>query len=156
MSTPINPSNIMIYKIVRDFKHSQKTVHFLPELEYICKQVIEQANLISDENFWILQTKETNDDILKICDIEGYAIVFNKEKYLNGGNKFAKTKIGNMPYPLLKASVKTIKEIESARKNSNSTCVEVHYPDGDVHVSGLCHNCGKIVIEDLKKDDLSK
>ena len=54
MSTPSNPSGIMIYKIVRDFENTGKTTHLMSELDYFSQQVIDFANSISGDDFWIV------------------------------------------------------------------------------------------------------
>ncbi len=72
MSTPSNPSSIMIYKIIRDFENTGRTMHLISELDYFSQEVIDFANSISDDNFWIAKTPEVIEDLLRICDIEVY------------------------------------------------------------------------------------
>ena len=156
MAKQINPSGIMLYKIVKDFEERKRTVFFVDELKYICNQVLENTNKVCDEKFEILQTEDANLDLLKICEISHYSCILNKEKYFNGGRDFAIEKIKKMPKAIFEETANFVDGIQKQRKKSNTTYVEVHYPDGDVYVSGLCHDCRKIVIEDLKKDELSK
>lgn len=128
MSTPSNPSSIMIYKIIREFENTGKKVHSLNELNYFSRQVIDFANSICDDNFWIAETPEVKEDLLKICDIFRSVCVLNEQKYSNGGDKFAKTKIGQMPYPWLKGAIKTLNEDEN-RKSSLQNASASRYID---------------------------
>ena len=41
MSTPSNVSSIMIYKIIRDFEKTGRTMHLMSELDYFSQQVID-------------------------------------------------------------------------------------------------------------------
>lgn len=128
MSTPSNPSSIMIYKIIREFENTGKKVHSLNELKYFSRQVIDFANSICDDNFWIVQTPEVKEDLLRICDISSSFCELSEQKYSNGGDKFAKTKIGQMPYPWLKGAIKTLNEDEN-RKSSSQNASTSRYID---------------------------
>lgn len=128
MSTPSNPSSIMIYKIIREFENTGKKVHSLNELNYFSRQVIDFANSICDDNFWIAETPEVKEDLLKICDIFRSVCVLNEQKYSNGGDKFAKTKIGQMPYHWLKGAIETLNEDEN-RKSSLQNSSASRYID---------------------------
>ena len=121
MSIPSNPSSIMIYKIIRDFENTGRTMHLMSELDYFSQQVIDFANLISDDNFWIAQTPEVKEDLLKICDITSSFCELNKQKYSNGGEKFAKTKIGQMPYSCLKVLLKLLKNMKKKENRCQQT-----------------------------------
>ena len=128
MSTPSNPSSIMIYKIIREFENTGRKVYLLNELNQFSKQVIDFANSICDDDFWIVQTPEVKEDLLRICDISSSFCVLNEQKYSNGGDKFAKTKIGQMPYPWLKGAIKTLNEDEN-RKSSSQNASTSRYID---------------------------
>lgn len=119
MSTPSNPSGIMIYKIIRDFENIGRTIHSMKELDYFSQQVIDFANSICDDDFWIAQTPEVKEDLLRICDISSSVCELNEQKYISAGKRFAKAKIGQMPYPWLKGAVKTLTEYEE--KSCNQT-----------------------------------
>lgn len=128
MSTPSNPSSIMIYKIIREFENTGKKVHSLNELNYFSRQVIDFSNSICDDEFWIVQTPEVKEDLLRICDISSSFCELSEQKYSNGGDKFAKTKIGQMPYPWLKGAIKTLNEDEN-RKSSSQNASTSRYID---------------------------
>lgn len=128
MSTPSNPSSIMIYKIIREFENSGRKVYPTSELNHFSKKVIDFANSICDDNFWIAETPEVKEDLLKICDISSSFCVLNEQKYSNGGDKFAKTKIGQMPYPWLKGAIKILNEDEN-RKSSLQNASASRYID---------------------------
>lgn len=128
MSTPSNPSSIMIYKIIREFKNSGRKVYPTSELNHFSKQVIDFANSICDDDFWIVQTPEVNEDLLRICDISRSTCVLNEQKYSNGGDKFTKTKIGQMPYTWLKGAIKILNEDEN-RKSSLQNSSTSRYID---------------------------
>ncbi|MBE5741241.1 MAG: hypothetical protein E7351_01765 [Clostridiales bacterium] len=150
MSTPSNVSSIMIYKIIRDFEKTGRTMHLMSELDYFSQQVIDFANSISDDNFWIAQTPEVKEDLLRICDITSSFCELNENKYSNGGEKFAKTKIGQMPYSWLKGAVKTFKEYEEERKKTppNVSVSIIHYPNGEKQTSAIFWDKGPIIIEE--------
>ena len=156
MSTPINPSSIMIYKIVKDYENSGKTTHLIAELDYFSKRVLEFANSISDKDFWIAETTELNEELSRICDLTSSFCELNEGKYNNGGKEFAKRKIGQMPYSWLKGAVKTLKEYEDERKQipANTSVSTIHYPNGETQTSAIFWDKGPIVIED--EDTLSK
>lgn len=126
MSTPSNPSSIMIYKIIREFENTGKKVHSLNELNYFSRQVIDFANSICDDDFWIAETPEVKEDLLKICDIFRSVCVLNEQKYSNGGDKFAKTKIGQMPYPWLKGAIKTLNEDENRKSSLQNSSTSLY------------------------------
>lgn len=128
MSTPSNPSSIMIYKIIREFENSGRKVYPTSELNHFSKKVIDFANSICDDNFWIAETPEVKEDLLKICDISSSFCVLREQKYSNGGDKFAKTKIGQMPYPWLKGAIKILNEDEN-RKSSLQNASASRYID---------------------------
>lgn len=128
MSTPSNPSSIMIYKIIREFENTGRKVYLLNELNHFSKQVIDFANSICDDDFWIAETPEVKEDLLEICDIFRSVCVLNEQKYTNGGDKFAKTKIGQMPYPWLKGAIKILNEDEN-RKSSLQNSSTSRYID---------------------------
>ena len=155
MSTPINPSSIMIYKIIKDYENTGRTMHLINELDYFSERVIDFANSISDENFWIAQTPEIKEDLLRICDFTSSFCELNEQKYNNDGNKFAKMKIGQMPYSWLKGALTVLKEYEEANKQipSNTSVSVIHYPDGEKHTSAIFWDKGPIVIEE---DDFTK
>lgn len=105
MSTPSNPSSLMIYKIVRDYEKNERTAHTLEELYSFAKSALEFANTISDKNFWIADTPQTKEDLNRLCDLTTSLCELNTEKYKNGGQIFAKAKIGQMPYTWLKGAI---------------------------------------------------
>ena len=129
MSTPSNPSSIMIYKIIREFENTGKKVYLLNELNHFSKQVIDFANSICDDNFWIAETPEVKEDLSRICDISSSVCEFNEQKYANGGKIFAKTKIGQMPYPWLKGAIKTLTEHEET-SCAQTSMSSIHDLDG--------------------------
>lgn len=150
MSTPSNPSSIMIYKIIKDFESTGRTMHLINELDYFSQKVINFANSISDDDFWILKTAELDEELSRICDITSSFCELNERKYNNGGKEFAKRKIGRMPYSWLKGAVKTLKEYEEERKQmpANTSVSTIHYPNGEKQTSAIFWEKGPIVIED--------
>ena len=156
MSTPINPSSIMIYKIAKDYENSGRTTHLLAELDCFSRKVLEFANLITDKDFWIIYTPELNEELSRICDITSSFCELNEGKYNNGGKEFAKRKIGQMPYSLLKGAVTILKEYEQERKQipANTSVSTIHYPNGEKQTSAIFWDKGPIVIKD--EDTLSK
>lgn len=116
MSTPINPSSIMIYKIIKDFEQG-KAINTFAELKKFAESVLKYANSKTNEGFWILESSECNakmkDDLSKLCDLTTTICEFNEYKFRNGGETFAKMKIGAMPYLCLKGVIKKYKELQS-------------------------------------------
>lgn len=151
MSRPINPASIMLYKIIRDYEETGRKIHFMGELEYFASKVIDYANAMTDEDFWILRTPELKEQLSKICNLTDSVLELNEEKFENGGKFYAKTKIGSMPYSWLKGAIQTMKEYaeleEYCKKHKVSMSV-VEGPDGSKTISAIFHNKGPIVIED--------
>lgn len=58
MSTPSNPSSIMIYKIIREFENTGRKVYLLNELNHFSKQVIDFANSICDDDFGLFKHRK--------------------------------------------------------------------------------------------------
>lgn len=124
MSKPIsvtcfNPSNIMIYKIDKDYEKG-KSINSFEELDCFVKTIIDYANTETGrESYWTLQSNECNkemkNDLLKLCDLTTSICEVDETKYRNGGKDFAKIKIGTMPYSLLKGVVIAMKEKESQK-----------------------------------------
>lgn len=131
MSTPINPSSIMIYKIVKDYENSGRTTHLLSELDYFTKKVLNFANSISDKDFWILETPELNEELSRICDITTSFCELNECKYNNGGKEFAKRKMGQVPYSWLKGAVIVLNEYNEERKQmpANTSVSTINHPN---------------------------
>ena len=157
MSRPINPATIMIYKIVRDYEKDGRKIHFMSELEYFASKVIDYANAMTEEDFWILRTPEVKEQLSKFCDLTSSVLELNEEKYENGGKSFAKTKIGSMPYTWLKGAVKTLKEMnemEEYCKAHNVSMSIVHHSDGERAVSAIYWDKGPIIIG--KRDEEEK
>ena len=150
MSTPTNPSSIMIYKIIKDCEKTGRKIHLISELDYFSQEVINFANSICNDNFWIAKTPEIKEDLSRICDVTDSFCEFNEEKYFKGGDQFAKTKIGQMPYSWLKGAVKILKEYEEERKQmpANVSVSKIHSINGDTQVSAIFWNKGPIVVED--------
>ena len=147
MSTPINPSSIMIYKIIKDYENNGRTVHLLAELDYFSNRVLEYANSITDKDFWVLKTSEFDQDLSKICDITSSFCELNKQKYNNGGKEFAKRKIGQMPYSWLKGAIITLRKYEKMKTSSNTTIFANHNQDGTKQVSAIFWDKGPIVVD---------
>lgn len=147
MSTPINPSNIMIYKIIKDYENNGRKVHLLAELDFFSNRVLEFANSITDKDFWVLKTTEFDEELSKICDITSSFCELNEQKYNNGGKEFAKRKIGQMPYSLLKGAVIALREYEEMKTSSNTTTSIIHNQDGTKQVSTIYWDKGPIVID---------
>ena len=150
MSTPINPSSIMIYKIIKDYENTGRTMHLINELDYFSERVVSFANSISDETFWIAKTPEIKEDLLRICDVTSSFCELNEQKYNNGGNKFAKIKIGQMPYSWLKGAVNVLEKFEEGKRQMplNTSASVIHYPDGEKQTSAIFWDKCPIVIED--------
>ena len=106
MSRPINPSSIMIYKIVREYEKTGRTIYPRNELKKYAEDVIDHANTISDEQYFIIYSENTTEDISRICNTQTSIYELDLEKYKNGGDHFAKIKIGAMPYAWLKGALK--------------------------------------------------
>ena len=116
MSTPVNPSCIMIYKIVKDYENG-KTINSFKELNDFSNAVLEFANSITDEGFWVAHSNENHKDIKsdlsKLCDLTTSLCEVNEFKYHNDGQNFANKKIGAMPYSLLKGVVVKYQELQN-------------------------------------------
>ena len=150
MSTPSNPSSIMIYKIVKDFENEGRTIHSMYELECFAKKVFEFANSITNDEFWILDTPEIKEDLERLCDVTASLCEFSETKFIEGGKDFAKRKVGQMPYSWLKGAVKVLQEIqEDVSMNPNRSTVVVNYPNGEKLVSSVSWDRGTIIVDEM-------
>jgi len=122
MSTPSNPSSIMIYKIIKDFEYNKTTIHTLDELFYFSQQVFDLANTISKDAYWILETPKIYEDLLKLCDLTDSVCELSTTKYENGGKAFATTKTGLMPYPWYKAALTILKNYYPDKDETDTLC----------------------------------
>lgn len=156
MSRPINPATIMIYKIVRDYEKDGRKIHFMAELEYFASQVIDYANAMTEEDFWIFKSPEIKDELSMLCDVTDSVCELNEEKFEK--NKFfARTKIGSMPYSWLKGAVKTLiemDEMEEYCKAHNVSMSVTHHSDGEQIVSAICWDKGPIFVGEKEEDEL--
>ncbi len=120
MSLPFNPSGIMIYKIIKDYETSGKTIHAFKDLQLFAKRALDYASSICEEHFWVLQSPIVKQDLLNVCDITNSICELNTEKLNGDGAKFVKIKVGNMPYPVLKGTIKAMHDTSSRKKTDHS------------------------------------
>ena len=150
MSRPINPLSIMIYKIVRDYEKDGRKIHFMAELEHFASKVIDYANGMTEEDFWILKSPEIKEQLSMLCDVTDSVCELNEEKFEK--NKFfARTKIGSMPYSWLKGAVKTLQEIHDVEEyctEHNVSMTITEYPDGERLVSAVFLDKGPIIVDE--------
>ena len=149
MSTPINPSSIMLYKIMKDYEETgREKLYFIPELDFFAKKVIENINSNTNEDLWILPSPEIKEDLSRLCDVTDSFCRLNEDKFKNGGELFAKRKIGLMPYNWLKASMVTLKQFNDEKAQIKNASVSIlHGENGDKFVSAICWDKGPIIID---------
>lgn len=156
MSTPINPSSIMLYKIMKDYEESGRELFLMLELNYFAEKVVEKLNSASGENVVIASTAETREDLSRVCNITDSFCCLSDNKMKNGGCNFANRKIGMMPYDLLKTSMVTLKQFNDEIGHLKNRSVSIlHGENGDKFVSAICWDKGPIII-DGEEDCLSK
>ena len=124
MSTPSNPSSLMIYKIVRTFERNGQTVYDLNELYAFAQAALNYANTLSNNNYWIADTPQIKEDLSKLCDLTTSICELNKDKYQNEGQLFAKIKIGQMPYTWLKGAVKVMNNLNFNASSANQESIK--------------------------------
>lgn len=115
MSTPITPSSIIIYKIVKDYEEKGIKIQPLTELSNFSINALQYACDIERKDFWVTETPELREDLEKICDITFSFCIFNEAKYNNGGKEFAQKMLGLMPYSWLKGAEITLQEYEQTK-----------------------------------------
>ena len=67
------------------------------------------------------------ENLSRLCDLTTSFCEINEFKYKNGGEAFAKLKIGAMPYMWLKGAIKTYKEMQCQTiKDSEKSLLFLH------------------------------
>ena len=144
-----NTSSVMLYKIIKDYEATGRTVQMKTELDYFAERVMGIASKSSGEEYPVGTTTDAHEDLLKICDENGAFYVVNSDKYTNGGVFFVKQQIAKLSYPLLKGATSIVAEAEDFRqKHPNTSVLVINYPDGEKRVSAVFWDKGPIVIGD--------
>ena len=114
MSTPVIPISLIIFKMIREFELTQRTIYSKEELFSFAHSALKIAGQIDNEDYWILSSNKYGVDFYekmnKICDIDLDEFQLNVDKYYFGGKKYANKIIGAMPYSFLKGALQTLRE----------------------------------------------
>ena len=114
MSTPVVPTALMIFKMVREYEKTNKTQYPIGELLRFVHDALQIAGEIDNEEYWILSVNKLGTDfhekMSNLCDIDIDYFSLNEEKYENGGKIWAERVIGDMPYSFLKGAVQVFNQ----------------------------------------------
>ena len=133
MSRPCSPIQFSVYKIMREYEKTGKTIYFKDELNQYATKCLKVASEIDNEDYWVLDYRDfddnSSDKLSNICDETLSCFEVNPTKMQKGGMVWAKRMIGAMKYSFLKASLSVlneeIKEKQLVGENnaiSNTTC----------------------------------
>lgn len=108
MSTPVAPHSLAVYKLVREYEKSQKTVHTQRELLDFSLEALKEAQKISGEKYWLLFGSEEYLNLYykclsEFCDITCNHVVFNPDKY-NANKYLVAERISNLSDSLIKGA----------------------------------------------------
>ena len=117
----LEPSNIMIYKIVRDFEDNRITEHKLSELSDFTERVIERTNSICGARFWSFANEQTIEELQKICDIDlkNHICELNLDKFNGEGRRFAHATIATLSIDMIKVAQSVCEEERCRIVNNN-------------------------------------
>ena len=114
MSTPVVPVSLIMFKMIREFELTQKTLYSREELFSFAHAALQIAGQIDNEEYWILSSNKYGVDFYekmnKICDIDFDEYQLNVDKYYFGGKEYANKIIGAMPYSFLKGALQVLKD----------------------------------------------
>lgn len=113
MATPIIPDSIAIYLIVKENEINNKTQFTKDEIFNYIHKVIQKSAEYGDEKYFAVLSgeyiKDFYETINKICDINDDQIKINPNKFDDKGKRWVSREIVCMPYPLLKACIKVLR-----------------------------------------------
>lgn len=125
MSTPVSPIKLSVYKIVREYEKTGKTIFYKGELFDFVKKSLEIASKIDNEDYWLLyhgeDVREYYDNLSNICVVTPNFLEIEQCKLKNGGKVWAEKAIGSMPYSFLKGALYVMEE-ENKQKEEEVTC----------------------------------
>lgn len=86
MSVPIAPHNLVLFKIVEDFKQNDKKVHTQKELWDFSFRAMKLAETVSEEKYCLFMAGEEylefyTNRIKEFCDITSQHVILNQDKY---------------------------------------------------------------------------
>ena len=120
MSIPVSPIQLSVYKIVREYEKTGKTIFYKGELFDFVKKVLKIASITDERDYWLCYSGEIVRDyyesLSKICNVTPNFLEIEQCRLKNGGKEWADKAIGAMTYSFLKGAVKVLKE-ELKEKN---------------------------------------
>ena len=125
MSRPCSPVQFSVYKIIREYEKTGKTIYSKEELSQYATKCLKVASEIDNEDYWVLDYRDFDDNLSdklsKMCDETFSCFEINPTKMQKGGRVWAERIIGAMKYSFLKASLLVLNE-ELKEKTGEITC----------------------------------
>lgn len=125
MSTPVSPIKLSVYKIIREYEKTGKTLFYKGDLFDFVKRSLKIASMIDEQDYWLFyhgeEVREYYESLSNICDVTPNFLEINEIKLANGGKEWAEKTIGSMPYSFLKGAVQVFNE-ELKEKSGEIIC----------------------------------
>ena len=108
MSVPVILSDLIIFKMVKEYEKTNKTNYPIDELLSFSHEALKIAGEMDNEQYWIVTLNKLGPSFCKdmspICDIDIDCFTLNEEKYMNGGREYAYSIIQSMSESFYKAA----------------------------------------------------
>ncbi|MBQ8615523.1 MAG: hypothetical protein IJ415_03045 [Clostridia bacterium] len=125
MSTPVSPIKLSVYKIVREYEKTGKTLFYKGDLFNFVEMALKHASMIDEQDYWLFyhgeEIREYCESLSNICVVTPNFLEIDQCKLKNGGKEWAERIIGSMPYSFLKGAVQVLKE-ELKEKEGTILC----------------------------------
>ena len=127
MSTPVSPIKLSVYKIVREYEKTGKTLFYKGDLFNFVEKALKCASMIDEQDYWLFyhgeEVQNYYESLSNICNVTPNFLEIEQCKLKNGGKEWAEKAIGSMPYSFLKGAVKVLEEeLKEKEETRGATC----------------------------------
>ena len=126
MSRPVLPTCLYVYKVIREYEKTGRTLYSKKELLDFANKALVIATAIDNEDYWLCPDTEKGylheEAMSRICDVTTNYLEVNEQKYNKGGKDWAEKRIGLMQYSFLKGALKVLNEELNENKNEGILC----------------------------------
>ena len=122
MSVPVSPIKLSVYKIVREYEKTGKTIFYKGDLFSFVEKALKYASMIDEQDYWLFydgeEIREYYESLSNICNVTPNFLEIEQCKLKNGGKAWAEKVIGSMPYSFLKGALRVLDEELKEKKNN--------------------------------------
>lgn len=128
MSIPVSPIKLSVYKIIREYEKTGKTIFYKGDLFGFVEKALKYASMIDEQDYWLFydgeEIGEYYESLSNICNVTPNFLEIEKCKLKNGGKAWAEKTIGSMPYSFLKGALQVMEEeLKEQEKIKGNLCV---------------------------------